>query len=289
MSKRTSPPLHPPVTLTIAGSDSSGGSGLQADLKTFAAHRVYGLSAVTNVVAEVPGRVVSVFPVRASSVKQQLEVLFETYPIRAVKTGLLYSAEVVLAVAEVLARYRDEEDSELLIVVDPVLVDSEGELFAEKRAIGAYVDKLFPLADLVTPNVAEIQTFLEIEITDYQDMKTAGQQLIESFGANWLVKGGHLEGETSTDLLCTPKGSFRLEAPRLENVDMRGAGCALSAAITANLAHGVPMEDAVSTAKRYVSHVFENTFEWEIPESEEDATVQAPDHFAVEMVLGGEE
>ncbi|MFL6583407.1 MAG: bifunctional hydroxymethylpyrimidine kinase/phosphomethylpyrimidine kinase [Chthoniobacterales bacterium] len=253
----------PPVALTIAGSDSSAGAGIQADLKTFARFGVYGLNAVTCVVAETPGRVVRLRGVEPSLVREQLEVLLANFPVGAIKTGLLHSAAIVHEIAGILSQYK------LPVVVDPVMIATGGDRLLDRDAIAAYTEKLFPLATLVTPNLDEAAVLLGESIRDFAAMRLAGERLVAQCGVPFLLKGGHLTGADAIDLLVTETAVIEIAAPFTRGVKTHGTGCAYSAAITAGLAGALPLETAVRRAKDFVSRAIAEHFTWRGASGEE--------------------
>jgi hydroxymethylpyrimidine/phosphomethylpyrimidine kinase len=245
-----------PVALTIAGSDSSAGAGAQADLKTFTALGVYGLTAITCVVAETPGKVQRIQAVDTDVVEEQVALLLESFPVGAIKTGMLYSAEVVACVARVL------RDREIPLVVDPVMVATSGDLLLKSEAVGVYERELFPRAALITPNLDEAVTLLGREVPDLRAMRVAGQELARRYAVPVLLKGGHLGGEIAVDLLCTSRGVREFSAPFVRGVHTHGTGCTYSAAITAGLATGLQLEEAVEHGKQFVTSAIAQHFEW---------------------------
>ncbi|MDQ2918774.1 MAG: bifunctional hydroxymethylpyrimidine kinase/phosphomethylpyrimidine kinase [Verrucomicrobiota bacterium] len=245
-----------PVALTIAGSDSSAGAGAQADLKTFHSLDVYGLTAITCVVAETPGKVRRIQGVNLEIVAEQIELLLENFPVRAIKTGLLYSAEIVSAVARIL------RGRKIPIVIDPVMVATSGDLLLKKEAIALYERELFPLAALITPNMDEAATLLGQPISDLAAMRKAGRQLLSRYGVPILLKGGHLGGEEATDLLFTATHVHEFTAKFERAVQTHGTGCTYSAAITAGLAAGAPLEQAIARAKLFVTRAIAQHFSW---------------------------
>ena len=253
------PASSPPVALTIAGSDNSAGAGIQADLKTFTAHEVYGLTAVTCVVAEVPGKVSAIQPVEAHVVREQIRLSLEAFPVAAVKTGMLYSSEIIAHVSELLA------DSGVPLVVDPVMVASSGDALLQNDAIENYRTRLFPLAALVTPNIDEARVLLGGEpIRDVTELRVAGQRLVAGFRTAFLMKGGHLGGDDAIDVLCLPDGvTHEFRATFTPGVSTHGTGCTYSAAITAGLAQGLDLVTAVTRAKRYVSAAIAEFLQWD--------------------------
>lgn len=246
-----------PVGLTIAGSDSSAGAGIQADLKTFSALNVYGLTAVTCVVAEIPGKVTRIEPVSSALVREQIETVAKSFPIGAVKTGLLCSGEIVQEVARTIG-------SLLLapLVVDPVFIATSGDRLLDPNAIGIYRKELFPLATLITPNLDEAAEFLGKEIPDRQSMKRAVRALAEKFRTNILLKGGHLRGNEAVDLLFAGGKIIEFSSPFVGDVATHGTGCTFSAAITAGLASGLSLEPAIQRAKKFVSGAISRRLRW---------------------------
>ncbi|MCB1062698.1 MAG: bifunctional hydroxymethylpyrimidine kinase/phosphomethylpyrimidine kinase [Verrucomicrobiae bacterium] len=252
---------HPPVALTIAGSDSSAGAGLQADLKTFAAHDVYGLCAVTSVVAEIPGKVVGWKAIDPELLRQQLEVLASGFPIAAVKTGMLANPLLVDVVCDFLESHRQD----CPLVVDPVMVASSGDRLLVDEAIASYRSRLLPLAALATPNLAETAVLLdrEIEAVSGMDMAMAAKAFSDRYGCPVLIKGGHWQsGDEAVDLLWDGKSVHRYSAPRMIGVDTHGTGCTLSAAIAANLARGLALPLAIEKAKHYITAAIEQAHVW---------------------------
>ena len=221
----------PPIALSIAGSDNSAGAGVQADLKTFTALGVYGLTAVTCVVAEVPGRVSAMAPVPPEVVAEQVRLSLAHFPVGAVKTGMLHSRAIIDAVCAVLESALHPNRPPL--VVDPVMISTSGTALLEPAGVAACRERLFPLAALVTPNLDETAALLGRPVTTPAAMREAGHALSQRYGAAFLLKGGHLAGE-ALDLLITPDGAeAEFCAPRVPGVATHGTGCTLSAAITA--------------------------------------------------------
>ncbi len=247
---------EPPVALTIAGSDSSAGAGVQADLKTFSALGVYGLTAVTCIVAEVPGKVSRIEPVSARIVQEQIEVLLRNFQIGAIKTGLLCSADIISTVAKAI------RDVRAPLVVDPVIVATSGDPLLEPTAIEAYEEQLFPLASLVTPNLYEAERFLGTEIKNRESMHRAGKGLEREFGTAILLKGGHLPGPDAVDLLFADGQVTEFSSPFVRGVSTHGTGCTYSAAITAGLACRLSLEEAIRRAKKFVTQSIRNHFHW---------------------------
>ena len=247
-----------PVALTIAGSDSSAGAGIQADLKTFSALGVYGLSAVTCIVAEIPGKVSRIEPVSAEMVRAQIKVLANNFPIAAIKTGLLCSAANIFAVAKSVA----DVPRKLPLVVDPVMTATGGDLLLERGAIQAYEEELFPIASLITPNLDEASQLLGQRIADREAMERAGRELARKFKTAILLKGGHLSGQRAVDLLFANGKVTEFSAPFVRDVVTHGTGCTYSAAITAGLASAVDLPDAIARAKEFVTKCISKRLRW---------------------------
>ncbi|PYJ54107.1 MAG: bifunctional hydroxymethylpyrimidine kinase/phosphomethylpyrimidine kinase [Verrucomicrobia bacterium] len=254
-----------PVALSIAGSDSSAGAGIQADLKTFSALGIYGLTAVTCIVAEVPGKVSRIEPVSARIVREQIEVLVKNFPIGAIKTGLLCSAEIISVVAKAIRSMHRNSASRVPVVIDPVIVATSGDLLLELAAIETYEKELFPLASLSTPNLNEAERLLGTEIKDRQAMRRAGKKLERKFGTAILLKGGHLEGDAALDLLFIGGKVIEFSAPFVRGVATHGTGCTYSAAISAGLASGLALEEAITQAKKFVTESIAQHFRWTSP------------------------
>lgn len=258
-------PANPevPVVLTIAGSDSSAGAGIQADLKTFGALGVYGLTAITGLVAETPERVAKIDVANAEMIRAQMEVLLKSFPIAAIKTGLLFSGEIVSQVARILRAQTAKGNAAPHLVVDPVMVATSGDLLLRDEAIEAYEHELFPLAALVTPNLDEAARLLGEPISDLKAMRTAGERLTEKYRIPMLLKGGHLSGEDAIDLLFLGGRVVELSAPFSRGIATHGTGCTYSAAITAGLARGLSLEEAVRRAKKFVTATITQHLSWE--------------------------
>jgi hydroxymethylpyrimidine/phosphomethylpyrimidine kinase len=254
-----------PVALTIAGSDSSAGAGVQADLKTFSTLGVYGLTAVTCIVAEVPGKVLRIEPVSARIVREQIEVLVKNFPIGAIKTGLLCSPEIISAAANAIRSMHANSASRVPAVIDPVIVATSGDPLLEPAAIETYEKELFPLASLITPNLNEAERLLGTEIKDQRAMRRAGKELERKFGTAILLKGGHLAGDAALDLLFVRGNVVEFSAPFVRGVATHGTGCTYSAAISAGLASGLALEEAIRRAKKFVTEAIAEHFRWTSP------------------------
>ena len=251
-----------PVALTIAGSDSSAGAGLQADLKTFSALGVYGLTAVTCVVAEIPGKISRIEPVSTELVCEQIAVLCRNFPIAAAKTGLLYTAEIVEAVARSIADLLANSATPFPLVIDPVITATSGDRLLEPGAIELYESKLFPLATLITPNVDEAAKLLGKKIGDRQSMEKAACALARKYRVSILLKGGHVAGSSAIDILFADGKITEFAAPFVRGVATHGTGCTYSAAITASLASGLSLEKAIGRAKKFVTASIAQHFRW---------------------------
>jgi len=250
-------PVNPPVALTIAGSDNSAGAGAQADMKTFIALGAYGLTAITCVVAEVPGKVSAIHAVPAAVVAEQIRLSFSAFPVAAVKTGMLYSTEIVETVCDLLA------GTTMPLVVDPVMVATSGAPLLQPEAIELYRKRLFPRAAVVTPNMDEVAVLIGRPVRTLEDMRQAGEMLTRTFGTAWLLKGGHLFGDEATDLLFHPDGKVsEFRSQRIHGVSTHGTGCTTAAAITAGLAHGMALDAAVAHAKHFVTAAIREHFRW---------------------------
>jgi hydroxymethylpyrimidine kinase/phosphomethylpyrimidine kinase len=240
-----------PVALTIAGSDPSGGAGIQADLKTFAGCRVYGLSAIAAITAQNETRVARVKAIKAAALRDQLITLLETRRPDAIKTGALVSAENFRAV--VIAQKRLPAP-----VVDPVMMSSSGKTLIDRTGLSAMRAKLFPIARVVTPNIPEAEALTGITITDIPSMREAARAIRKLGAGAVVIKGGHLFRDSqksiqgAVDLLFDGSSFIELRASRLAGVEAHGTGCAFSAAAAAYLAQGEDLEAAVRAAKNFV-------------------------------------
>jgi hydroxymethylpyrimidine/phosphomethylpyrimidine kinase len=247
------------VVLTIAGSDNSGGAGIQADLKTFTTLGVYGTTAVTCVVAEHPGRVLNITPIPPERVADQIRLVLEAFPVAAIKTGMLYSAEIIAAVEKTI---RPVLESGVPLVVDPVMVASSGKVLMKKDAIRA-LKKFIAQATLVTPNRDEAALLWGRPITNLKALNRAALELTKEFRKpHFLVKGGHLKTDRAVDVLAFPDGHLHeFGAKRIPNIDPHGTGCTYSAAITAGLAKGLTVKEAVVLGKIFITRALYRRFE----------------------------
>jgi len=242
-----------PVALTIAGSDSGGGAGIQADLKTFAALGVHGTSAITCVTAQNPKRVLAIESCAPAMVRKQMEAVFAELPPAAAKTGMLHSAAVVRVVAEFFRR-----STNIPLVVDPVMVATSGRRLLEPAGVRILCEKLLPLATLVTPNLAEVAVLTGRLPGNVEEMRRAAREIQRRFGCAALVKGGHLPGmKEAVDIFFDGESELLLSAPFVRGVRMHGTGCTYSAAIVAYLALGCDLVTAVGKAKGHISRAIE--------------------------------
>src|SRR3989441_8349382 len=261
-SRRSQSAATVPVALTIAGSDSSAGAGIQADLKTFSTLGVYGLTAVTCVVAETPGKVSRIEPVSGEIVHEQIVVLARNFPIAAAKTGLLYSTEIIETVARAIVDSLRKIENGIPLVVDPVMVATSGDLLLCPDAIALYESELFPLATLLTPNLDEAGKLIGEPISDLEAMRKAGKKLQRKYRVPILLTGGHLAGGDAVDLLFADDNIAEFSAPFVRGVATHGTGCTYSAAITAGLACGLALEEAIRRAKKFVTESISRHFQW---------------------------
>ncbi|MDL2263550.1 bifunctional hydroxymethylpyrimidine kinase/phosphomethylpyrimidine kinase [Synergistaceae bacterium OttesenSCG-928-I11] len=233
--------------LSIAGSDCSGGAGIQADLKTFSAHGVFGMSVVVSVVAENTFRVISIQNVDPRVVAEQIDAVFEDIGVDAVKIGMLSTPEAMCAVAEKLDEYRPAN-----VVVDPVMYAKNGAPLMEPRAISTLIERIIPRADLLTPNIPEAEKIAGIRIERVEDMRAAAEAIQKMGSCNVLVKGGHLSGR-AVDVLYDGKNFHEYDTARIDTKNTHGTGCTYSSAIASNLALGHSLPESVRLAKEYVT------------------------------------
>ena len=243
-----------PVALTIAGSDSGGGAGIQADLRTFAALGVHGTNVVSAITAQNPKEVVALEPVKPAMILKQLEAVFSAFTPKAAKTGMLLTVETVEYVADFF-----EQKRRLPLVIDPVMISSSGSILLQASALKALQARLLPLAGLVMPNVPEAEKLTGLDIRQPEDLRAAARVLYETYGCVALIKGGHLPRiNESVDVLFDGKDEWVLAAPRSKGNALPGTGCVYSAAITAELANGKRLPEAVRLAKEYISKAIAN-------------------------------
>ncbi|MCR2803870.1 bifunctional hydroxymethylpyrimidine kinase/phosphomethylpyrimidine kinase [Paenibacillus soyae] len=242
-----------PRALTIAGSDSGGGAGIQADLKTFQELGVFGMSAITAVTAQNTTGVQAVYPLSPEAVTEQIRSVGRDIRVDALKTGMLFSHEIIEAVAASL-----EEFKWTRVVVDPVMVAKGGSVLLQDAALSAFKRKLLPLVEVVTPNIPEAERLTGMTIRNASNKRDAAKQLID-LGIRYVVmKGGHETGEEAVDLLYDGYCFSEFSAKRIDTVHTHGTGCTFSAALTAGLAHGLSVELAVQQAKAFIQAAIED-------------------------------
>ncbi len=233
--------------LTIAGSDSSGGAGIQADIKTIAAHRMYAMSVITALTAQNTTGVYAVQEVTGEFVAKQMDAVFtDIYP-DAVKIGMVSGRNIIEVLSEKLTEYRAEN-----IVLDPVMISTSGSRLLKEEAIQALISKLMPLARIITPNIQEAEWLCGLGIHGKTDMRKAALKLSEQYGADILIKGGHLE-DCSDDLLYAGGEFYWFTQTRIKTSNTHGTGCTLSSAIACNLAAGMDIKSSIGAAKTYIT------------------------------------
>ena len=238
-----------PAALTIAGSDSGGGAGIQADLRTFAAFGVFGCSAITAITAQNPREVTRVDGIPAAGVDAQLKAVLSAMSIRSIKTGMLLNAEIIETVAENL------ENIKTNLIVDPVMISTSGTRLLESDAVTVMAEKLLPLANWATPNIPEAELLLDIKIQNREDAISAAKKFAEKFGCSTILKAGHFEenSDVAADVVCHNGKCFELSSPRLPDCKAaHGTGCTLSAAMAAALALDINWKKALRMAKGFV-------------------------------------
>lgn len=240
--------------LTIAGSDSGGGAGIQADLKTFQELGVYGMSALTAVTAQNTLGVQGVFPMTAEAVAKQIQSVGEDIGTDAIKTGMLFNAEIIEAVAEKIKEFRWER-----VVIDPVMIAKGGASLLQQQAVSALKKHMLPLGLIITPNIPEAEVLTGMSISSMDEKKEAARRIHELGAKNVVIKGGHDEGATeSVDVLFDGRDFTIFSSQRISTKNTHGTGCTFSAAITAELAKGVPVHEAVSVAKKFIQAAIAN-------------------------------
>ena len=235
------------TALTIAGSDSGGGAGIQADIKTMMANGVYAMSAITALTAQNTTKVADIMGVTPQFLAEQLDCIFTDIRPDAVKTGMVASAALIRTIAGKLTEYQAEN-----IVVDPVMVSTSGARLVSEEAIETLKEKLFPLATVITPNIPEAEVLADMEIETVQDMEKAAEVICNTLGCAVLLKGGHQLNDAN-DLLYRDGGYRWFNGKRIHNSNTHGTGCTLSSAIASNLAKGYDLDTAVERAKAYIS------------------------------------
>ena len=245
----------PPCVLTIAGSDSGGGAGIQADIKTFMALNTYGSSVITALTAQNGLGVAGIHAPPGEFVALQLETVLKGFPVAAAKTGMLFSAEIIKSVAGTLRQFFTSGGKPFSLLVDPVSVSQSGHRLLAEDAVTALIEHIVPLADLLTPNKPEAEMLAGMSINTPGDLQEAIRRILALGPKAVLVKGGHFDSDIEvTDWLAVPgEEPQRLAQPKVNTVNNHGTGCTLGAAITAYLAHGLPLREAVRAAQRYLN------------------------------------
>ncbi len=234
------------IALTIAGSDSGGGAGIQADIKTFQELGVFGTTAMTALTAQNTLGVHGIFDVTPEFLKKQIDAVLSDFNVQAIKTGMLFSAELINIVAEVM------EMQSIPLVVDPVMIAKGGESLLQEAAVEALKTKLLPITTICTPNIPEAEVLAGMTINNEGHIEQAAKKIL-AMGVQYLVmKGGHLQGEFSIDTVYWKGGCFTMTTPRVGTKDTHGTGCTFSAAIAANLAKGLSVEEAIIEAKKFI-------------------------------------
>ncbi|ADV44335.1 bifunctional hydroxymethylpyrimidine kinase/phosphomethylpyrimidine kinase [Bacteroides helcogenes] len=245
--------MNPPVILTIAGSDCSGGAGIQADIKTISALKGYAASAITTVTAQNTLGVQAVFPLSAHMVRMQIESVMNDLQPTAIKIGMVHDADIVHAIAGCLRKYRPR-----FVVYDPVMIATSGCRLMAEETVQTIKDFLFPLCTLITPNLAEAGLLCAKPVTTVADMEQVAQELSQRYGTSFLIKGGHLDGDVMCDVLHCNLPSTENATPilftgsKILSRNLHGTGCTLSSAIATFLAYGNDLDEAVRRAKKYI-------------------------------------
>ncbi len=241
--------------LTIAGSDCSGGAGIQADLKTFSAHGVFGMSVIVSVVAENTSRVIDIQDITPDMIQKQIDAVFEDIEVDAVKIGMLSTPVCMRAVAEKLQQYGPKN-----VVIDPVMVAKNGSPLMDPNSVDSLIQLIIPLADVLTPNIPEAEKITGKTIGSLAEMKAAAEEIYKMGCKNVIVKGGHAIGN-AVDVLYDGNRFYEFETHRIETKNTHGTGCTFSSAIASNLALGLTIPQAVERAKRYVTTAIEHALE----------------------------
>lgn len=240
--------------LTIAGSDSCGGAGIQADIKTFSAHGTYGMSVITAVTAQNTQGVLDVQDIRTDMIEKQIDAIFTDIVVSGVKIGMVSQTETIHIIANSLKKYNAKH-----IVVDPVMISKSGFDLLQPNAREVLIKRLIPMAYIVTPNLPEAEVITGMKINDLESMEKAAKLIYEMGAKNVLVKGGHLAND-ATDILFDGEKIVEFKMERIETKNTHGTGCTISSAITANLANGMEVENAVREAKKYITTAIAHSF-----------------------------
>lgn len=240
------------IACTIAGSDSGGGAGIQADLKTFQELGVFGTSVITAITAQNTTGVHGIFPITASFVQAQLKAVLDDFDVKAIKTGMLFDAAIIEGLVTLL------KEQQIPLIVDPVMIAKGGASLLEHQAVRALKEQLLPIATVCTPNIPEAEVLTGRSISTRQDIEQAASDLL-ALGVQCVVlKGGHLDGALATDTVYWNGGHFTMTTPRVEIKGTHGSGCTFSAALTAQLAKGLPMKEAMIEAKKFIQLAISN-------------------------------
>ena len=244
-----------PIALTIAGSDSGGGAGIQADLKTFLTHSVFGTSVLTCITAQNPSGVRGILEIPPDLVNKQISAVVEYFPVAAIKTGMLFSKEIIDIVSLAL------KNKNYKLVVDPVMVASSGAKLLQDDAINSLKNNLLPLASLITPNLDEASILLGEKISTENEMETGVKKIFDTFGVPILLKGGHLiNSDYAVDYFYDGKAMYPLSSKFVKEFNPHGTGCTYSAAITSNLAKGLGLIESISLAKYYIFEAISQSY-----------------------------
>ncbi|GAA0686880.1 MULTISPECIES: bifunctional hydroxymethylpyrimidine kinase/phosphomethylpyrimidine kinase [Clostridium] len=233
--------------LTIAGSDCSGGAGIQADIKTITAHKMYAMSVITSLTAQNTTGVYGVLDTQPEFVENQLDCVMKDIFPDSIKIGMVSSSKIIKSIVKKLKEYRPKN-----IVVDPVMISTSGSRLLSEEAMDSLINELIPLADLITPNIAEAECLCNFEIENNDDMERAAFKISEKYKGNILIKGGHL-ADCSDDLLYHQGKFIWFKGVKVDNNNTHGTGCTLSSAISCNLADGKSIEDSIKNAKEYIT------------------------------------
>lgn len=239
--------------LSIAGSDCSGGAGIQADLKTFSAHGVFGMSVIVSVVAENTSRVIDIQDITPDMIKKQIDAVFEDIEVDAVKIGMLSTPLCMKAVAEKLMQYHPKN-----VVIDPVMYAKNGCPLMETTAVDTLIKAIIPLADVLTPNIPEAEKIADMRISSAADMETAAKKIVAMGCKAIVVKGGHAIGN-ALDVLYDGEKFYHFETRRIDTKNTHGTGCTFSSAIASQLAKGLSVREAVQKSKEYVTTAIEHS------------------------------
>ncbi|MCT4545446.1 MAG: bifunctional hydroxymethylpyrimidine kinase/phosphomethylpyrimidine kinase [Vallitalea sp.] len=240
--------------LTIAGSDCSGGAGIQGDLKTFAAHGIYGMSVITAVTAQNTTKVSHIQGLDSITVSKQIEAILDDIRVDSIKIGMLFNKDIILAILNTLKKYDLPK-----IILDPVMVSTTGKILLEEDAREILIKEMFPLCHLITPNINEAELLTNLSIDNEEQMKRACKELYKLGPSNILVKGGHLQ-HTACDILYDGKEFTYFNHKKINNSNTHGTGCALSSAIAANISKGYNTIEAIKLAKKYITKAIEGGF-----------------------------